>query len=208
MNNIFKELLIYPLSVLLITLFTIFKDFGISIMLFSFLLKIFLIPLSLSQFLEEKKMKKVKERIDKETKNFKDLFKKIEIMNKIYEEEKFNPAKSIFINLITIPIYLAVILAIYDVSKKIPTTFFINTIDLLKPNIYLAFIGTFLNFYYVFKQPQENRKILLFVLGIISIIIFTLPSFVVLYFIVILVLNFIERKLFEWYYIKFVIKSI
>lgn len=208
MKTIFYEIFIYPFIFLILGIYLFFKDFGVSIILISFLLKLFLIPISFFQYLEEKKLRKIKERINKETIKINDFFKKAEIINKIYEEEKFNPLKNILINLLPLPFYLGAVLAIYDLSKKIPNALFLNYIDLTKPNIYLAFATTFFNFYYAFKQPPENRKIILFILGFISILIFTLPSFLILYFLTSIILSILERRIFDWYYIKFIIKSI
>ena len=208
MKDIFHQILVLPLSLLLLGFYTYFNDLGISIIFLTFLIKLLLLPFSFMQFIEEKKLQKIRTRIDNETKEIKDLLQKAEIMNKIYQEENFNPFKNFVIQLTPLPIYLAFIFSIYDVSKKILNPFWFGFINLIKPNFYLASFVVFLNFYYAFTQPPENRKILLFVLGIISVIIFTLPAFLVLYFLVTLILSLLERRIFNWYYIKFIIKSI
>ena len=208
MKEIFNQFFILPISILLLSLYTIFNDLGISIIILTLIIKIVLLPISFTQFVEEKKIQRIRERIESETKEIKDLLQKAEIMNKIYLEEKFNPLKNMLIQIITLPIYLAIVISIYDISKKILNPSFLGLLNLIKPNFYLGAIAVFLNFYYAFTQPPESRKILLFVLGIISVIIFTLPAFLVLYFLVMLILGFLERKIFNWYYIKFIIKSI
>lgn len=208
MKEIFYGIFVHPLVVILLTIYLFLNDFGITIILMSLLLKIFLSPLSFLQYLEEKKLKKIRERVNKETINIKDFIKKVEIMNKIYEEEKFSPFKNILINFSLIPFYLGAILAIYELVKTIPNVLFLNYINLLKPNIYLAFITTFFNFYYAYNQPGENRKIMFFIFGVLSVILFTLPSFLILYILTSIILSFLERKIFDWYYVKFIIKSV
>lgn len=208
MKEIFQQVLILPISVLLLSLHSFFNDLGFSIIFLTFLIKIILLPFSFMQFIEEKKLQKIRTRIEKETKDIKDLLQKADVMNRIYQEEKFDPLRNFIIQLLPLPIYLALVISIYDVSKKIINPTWLGFINLIKPNFYLAILGVFLNFYYAFTQPPENRKILLFILGIISIIILTLPAFLVLYFLVILILSFLERKIFNWYYVKFIVKSV
>ncbi len=208
MKELFQVLILSPFEIFLFTLFVLIKDFGLAILLFSVILRLLLLPISLLQLIEENKLKKIKKRLDEETKNTKDLIKKAELINNIYKEEKFNPFKNIFFQLLVIPVYLGAVVSILNILKKISNPYFINLMNLAKPNIPLGVIVIALNFYYAFKQPPESRKILFFILGLISIIILTIPSALLLYFLVNLLFVFLERKIFERYLVKPVIQSI
>lgn len=205
MKNIFYFFIVTPLEIFLFSLFLILKDFGLAIILFSIILRIFLIPISFWQFLGEKKIKKIKKRIDDETKNISDLLKKSEIINKIYKEENFNPLTNILSQLILIPVYLGIIIAIFNVLKKISNPYFLNFIHLTKPYLPLGIAVIILNFYYALKQPPESRKVILFLLGVISLIVITLPSALLLYFLINLLFAFLERKIFDRYLVKLAI---
>lgn len=208
MKNLFYVLIVGPMESLLLIFFILFQDFGLAILFFSILLRIFILPISFFQLLEENKLKQIKKRLEEETKNIKDLLKKAEIINNIYKEEKFNPLRNIFLQFLLIPIYLGSVVAIFNNLKFVNNLNFLNLINLSKPYLPLGVIVILLNFYYITKQSPESRKIALFILGVISIIILTIPSALLLYFLVNLLFALGERQIFNRYLVKFTVKSV
>lgn len=204
----FQTIFVEPLTNILRFLNLYFNDLGLAIVVFSMFLKILIFPLSFLQFKEELKLKKINEKINKLAKKEKDILKKAEIISKIYEEEKFNPIYNILVQFSTLPFYLATIFVIQNSLKTTMTPFFLNLIDLTKPSAILSFIVIIFQIFFVFTQPKESRKILLFISGILAVIIFFFSSAFLLYFLVIIALNLLERKLFNLYHIKFGVISI
>ncbi len=200
--------IIQPFLTIFKYLVNIFNDFGLAIIFFSLFLKILISPLSFLQFKEEIKLKKIKEKIDKLTKKEKDLLKKAEIISKVYEEEQFNPLYNIIIQFSTLPFYLGAIIVIQNLMKNLNNTYFLNIIDLSKPNIYLSLLVIIAQFIFVFNQPKENRKMLLFITGVLAAIILFFPSAFLIYFFMSLILTLLERKLFNWYNIKLSVVSV
>mgnify|MGYP000173932975 FL=1 len=204
----FQEFFVNPLTNILKFLNLYLNDLGLSIIVFSIFLKILISPLSFLQFKEELKLKKINEKINKLAKKEKDIFKKAEIISKVYEEEKFNPIYNMLVQFSTLPFYLATIFVIQNSLKTTHLPLFLNLIDLTKPSIVLSFLVIIFQIFFLFNQPKENRKVLLFVTAFLSVIIFFFSSAFLLYFLVILALNLLERKLFNLYYIKFSIVSV
>jgi len=198
----FQTIFVEPLTNILKFLSLYLNDFGLAIITFSLFLKILTSPLSFLQFREEIKLKKINEKINKLAKKEKDIFKKAEIISKIYEEENFNPFYNFLIQLSTLPFYLAAFFVIQNFLKNLTNPYFLNLIDLTKPNIFLGSLVIFIQLIFVFIQPKEYRKMLLFITAIFSGIIFLFSSGFLLYIFGIIVLGLIERKLFNWYYIK------
>ena len=204
----FQAIFVDPLTSILKFLSLYFNDLGLAIITFTLLLKILISPLSFLQFKEELKLKKIQEKINKLAKKEKDIFKKAEIISKVYEEEKFNPIYNILVQFSTLPFYLGAIFVIQNSLKLTMTPFFLNLIDLTKPNVILGTMVIISQIFFVLTQPKENRKILLFITAILSVIIFFFASAFLLYFLVILVFNLLEKKLFYLYHIKLSIISV
>jgi YidC/Oxa1 family membrane protein insertase len=96
MKEIFNIYFLNPSLFFLNKIYSLVFDAGISIILFTLSLKIFLLPLSYYLYLEEEKTKKINKLILESTKNVKDIVKKSEIISEIYKKEKFNPFKNFF----------------------------------------------------------------------------------------------------------------
>ncbi|MGC8981468.1 MAG: YidC/Oxa1 family membrane protein insertase [Minisyncoccia bacterium] len=184
-----------PIHSLFIIFFNLTKDLGITIILFTFLLKIILFPLDFLLFKEEKKLQKIRKRIDEETKGIKDFLERGKIMTKIYQEEKLNPFTNIFLQFITIIIFLAVFLVIKNILNTLNPSF-LGIIDLSKPNFYLGLILLITQIIFAFTQPKEARKIAIFLSGFIGILFFIFPSGFLVYWLINTLLTILERKIF------------
>lgn len=113
--NIFEILVVQPLFNLLMLLYAVIPggDFGISIIVFTILLRIVLYPLVKRQLHQTKAMRKLQpelERIKKQTKGNRQL-QGIQMME-LYKRHGVSPFRSIGILLVQLPIFIALYLVI------------------------------------------------------------------------------------------------
>lgn len=108
--NIFEVLIIQPIFNLLIGLYSIIPggDFGVSLILFTILVRLLLYPLVKKQLHQTKTMKKLQPQLAKiraETKGNKQL-ERVRMMD-LYKQHGVSPFRSIFILFIQLPIFIA-----------------------------------------------------------------------------------------------------
>ncbi len=108
--NIFDLLIIQPIFNLLIGLYSVIPggDFGVSLILFTILVRIALFPLVKKQLHQTKTMRKLQpelSRIKKETKGNKQL--ETAMMMDLYKKHGVSPFRSIMILFIQLPIFIA-----------------------------------------------------------------------------------------------------
>ncbi len=113
--NIFEVLIVQPLFNLLMLLYAVIPggDFGISIILFTVLLRVALHPLVKRQLHQTKAMRKLQpelERIRKQTKNNKQL-QGVQMME-LYKKHGVSPFQSMGLLLIQLPIFIALYIVI------------------------------------------------------------------------------------------------
>ncbi len=113
--NIFELLIVQPLFNLLMLLYSVIPggDFGISIILFTILLRLVLHPLVKKQLHQTKAMRKLQpelEHIRKQTKNNKQL-QGVQMME-LYKKHGVNPMQSIGLLLIQLPIFISLYVVI------------------------------------------------------------------------------------------------
>lgn len=173
------------------------NDFGISVIIFTLILKIILFPFEFIVFLEEIKIKKLKPKISEVFQKYRnDLVKQFEELNKLYKEENYNPFTSIFIQLIILPIFLLIFLVLNDLLKiKTENLYLLNFVDLRAPNFVIVFLIGIIQLILIFNMPKEQRNISFILFGFILFIIFKLPSLISLYWLTNLILTLIERYL-------------
>jgi YidC/Oxa1 family membrane protein insertase len=193
--NYLTKLISGPIHYFFVLLFNLTHDLGLAIILFTIILKIILFPLDFLLFEEEKKLQKIRKRIDEETKNIKDFLKKGEIMTKIYQEEKMNPFTNIFLQFISIIIFLSVFLVIKNLLAT-ENPMFLGIINLSKPNFYLGIILFITQLIFAFTQPKEARNIAIFLTGVIGVLFFIFPSGFLIYWLINTLLTILERKIF------------
>ncbi len=182
MLALFHTLVYQPLYNLLIFLYNIVpgKDFGISIILITIVLRTILIPLYKKQIESQQKMQELQPKIkalQEKTKHDKELQTK-QLMQ-LYKENKTNP----FSGCLPLIVQLVFLIAIYQVLIKISenglvvdTTqlysfvsdpgkinqFFISLVDLTKPSIAIAFLAAIAQYFQtkmlMAKQPAVVKK--------------------------------------------------
>lgn len=113
--NIFEVLIVQPLFNLLMLLYAVIPggDFGVSIIIFTILLRIVLHPLVRRQLHQTKAMRKLQpelERIKKQTKGNKQL-QGVRMME-LYKEHGISPFRTIGLLLIQLPIFISLYLVI------------------------------------------------------------------------------------------------
>ena len=187
------------------------NDLGLSVILFTFLLKLSLLPLDYLIFLEEIKIRRLKPEIDKITKEYKnDVIKQAEKLTELYKKEKFNPFLNLVLQLVPLPILISIFFVLQKIIKENKNIYFLDLIDLSQKNLFLFLLTLLFQFLGIFliKIPNNQRNVQILFLVLISIIIFNFPSLFMLYWLVNIILFLLERKLFEIYSVKISINSI
>jgi YidC/Oxa1 family membrane protein insertase len=194
--EVYNFLFLKPISKFLSLSFSLFKDFGLSIFFLTFFLRILLFPLNLKIYKEQKKFEilsqKLKE-IQKKHKNDKE--KLIKETMAFLKKEKINLLPSYFLLLIQIPIFLAIYQSLKDFSiKNLPL--FLGILDLTKPNFTLAALAGVLNYLQI-SSSDSFQIIVSVIASLFLVFIFSqLASGISLYFIFMLLFNFVEKKIF------------
>ena len=182
MLTLFHTVIYQPLYNILVFLYNIVpgKDFGISIILITILLRIILIPLYKKQIESQQKMQalqpKIKEMQEKTKGNKEQQTKQ---MMELYKEHKTNP----FSGCLPLVVQLVFLIAIYRVLITISSNglsidtsqlysfvanpgqinqFFIHLIDLTKPSIFIAVLAAAAQYFQtkmlMKQQPQTEKK--------------------------------------------------
>jgi len=183
-------------------------DFGLSIIVFTLLIKIVLLPIDWYSFLQEKKFRKISDRFKEIFKNHKnDPEKQVLLLSELYKEANYNPLLYFLAQTISIPIFLAFFFMLRDLTKELTQISFLG-IDLLKPSIFLAILTILLQFFTLQQMPQNQRKFSYFLFGLIALIVLSFPAIFTLYWMTNLILTLLERQIFAFYEKKFVTDSV
>lgn len=184
MLALFHAIVYQPLYNTLIFLYNIVpgKDFGISIILLTILIRIILVPLYKKQIESQKKMQELQPKIkalQEKTKNDKE--QQTKQLMELYKEHKTNP----FSGCLPLIVQMIFLIAIYQVLFKLSgnnlevdasqlysfvanpgkiNQFFISLIDLTKPSIVLAVLAAIAQYFQTKMlmknqlQPQKNAE--------------------------------------------------
>jgi len=119
--NIFDVLIVQPIFNLLITIYAILPghDFGISLILFTILIRILMWPLVKKQLHQTKLMRKVQPELKKvkaKAKGNKAL--EAQLMMELYKERGIKPFSSIGVLIIQLPIFLALFTVINIITRE------------------------------------------------------------------------------------------
>jgi YidC/Oxa1 family membrane protein insertase len=176
MTALFHTIIYQPLYNILILLYNIIpgKDFGISIILITILIRIALIPLYKKQIESQKKLQELQPKIkalQEKTKNDKE--QQTKQLMELYKEHKTNP----FSGCLPLIIQLIIFIAIYRVLINISSNglqadlsqlysfvadpgrinqFFISLVDLTKPSIVFAVLAAIAQ-YFQTKMLMKNQ---------------------------------------------------
>lgn len=122
MGNLFSVLITEPLGAILGFIYSFVNSYGLTIILFTIVIKIILLPLAIKQqksMAQQQKIQPLIAEIQKKYKNDKE--KMNQEMMKLYQEHKFNPAGGCLPLLIQLPIIFGLYRVIYR-----PLTYILN----------------------------------------------------------------------------------
>lgn len=178
MATLFHELIYQPLYNILITLYNVIpgKDFGISIILITILLRTFLIPLYKKQIESQLKMQALQPKIkalQEKTKGDKE--RQTRELMELYKEHQTNPFSGCLPIVIQIIFFIAIYRVLFNISAsglaadsaqlysfvsnpgKI-NQFFISVVDLTKPSIVIAALAAIAQ-YFQTKMLMANQPV-------------------------------------------------
>lgn len=186
-----------------------FNDFGLALVFFTLILKIILLPIDFLTFLEEEKLKRLRPKIKEIMEKYKkDMYKQSQALLNLYNEENYNPFKTLIIQFLPLPIIFSIFIVLQGLLKTNLELIFLNSINLKSKDIGLAFIVIILQFLFIYKLPPDQRKISFFIFGVLILALIQLPAIFSLYWIINILLTLVERYIFNIYLVKFSTQSI
>lgn len=115
MGDFFGIILIRPLGLILMGIFSLVKNYGVALILFTLIVKLILLPFMYKQKKNMKKMNLVQAESAAIQKRYaKNKEKMNEEINKLYEREGVNPMGSCLLSFITLPIMMALYYAVRE----------------------------------------------------------------------------------------------
>jgi YidC/Oxa1 family membrane protein insertase len=174
------------------------NDFGLTIIVFTLILKIVLLPIEFLVFLEEEKMKRLRPKINEVLKkNKNDFQKQAEDLTQLYQQENYNPFLTILIQFLPLPIFISIFFALNLLLKSATVhPSFLGFIDLTQKNIFLILSVVLLQALSLFNLPKEQRNVSFILFGLIILALFQFPAIFSLYWLTNIALTLIERFVF------------
>jgi len=175
-----------------------FQDFGLTIIFFTLILKIVLLPIEYLAFLEEEKMKRLRPKISETLKKYKNDFQKqAEVLTQLYKEENYNPFFVMSIQFLPLPIFFGIFFAL-NLLLKTPdlNLFFLGSINLAQRNIFLVLAIILFQALSLGQLPKEQKNFSLIFFGLIMLVLFKFPALFSLYWLVNIILTLLERQFF------------
>lgn len=170
--TIYYALLYQPMLNFLILIYVYTNNFGIAVIILTFLVRLAMNPLNKKALESQKMMSEIQPKLKEiQTKYKSEPEKQAQEMMALYKDKKFNPFSSIFLLLIQIPI----IIALFQIFKggiiidtqyiysfvSLPGTinpYFLG-IDLSSPNMILAVIAAIAQFFQAKTGLVKNKKV-------------------------------------------------
>ncbi len=177
-----------------------FSDPGLSIIVFTFILKVILSPLEFLSFLEERKINRLKPQISEIVKKYRnDFVKQAEELTELYKKEKYNPFLSMLFQFLPLPIFISIFITFNQLLKiEDKNLTFLGLIDLTKTNLFLALAVIIFQSLFILNLDREQRKFAFLFFGLIVIVLMQFPAIFNLYWLVNLTLSFIQRPIFKF----------
>jgi len=175
-----------------------FQDFGLTIIFFTLILKIVILPIEFLAFLEEEKMKRLRPKINEVLKKYKNDFQKqAEVLTQLYKEENYNPLFTMLIQFLPLPIFFGIFFAL-NLLLKTPNLnlFFLGNINLAQRNVFLVLAIILLQALSLRNLPKEQRNFSLIFFGLIILVLFQFPALFSLYWLTNIILTLLERQFF------------
>lgn len=170
----FYFLFYQPLLNALVFLYCYCHDFGLSIIILTFLIRLLLTPLSLHALKSQKSLSLLQPKIEEAKEKFKkNPEAQAKAIMQIYKEAKVNPFSGFFVLLLQLPILLALyrvflkglflkdatVLYPFLRGVKIASPSFLGLIDLSKGNFLLALLAAIFQYFQTkLTTPQKNFK--------------------------------------------------
>jgi len=172
--DLFNTILYQPFLNLLVLIYALIPDVGIAIIILTIIIKLILHPFSVKSLKSQKDMQEVQPKIEKIRKEHKDDFQKqADEMKKIYKDHNISPLSNFLFLLIQIPIIIAILqvfmrgfgpeLLNANLYSFIPVPNLSNPsllglLDLTKPNLILAVLAGFLQFFQTKKTMSFGKE--------------------------------------------------
>jgi len=172
--NFFYIILYQPLFNALVLLYNYIPghDFGIAIIFLTLIIRILLYPTSVKAVNSQRSLQKLQPQIQETQKKYKDDKEKQakEILN-LYKKEKINPFSGLLLALIQLPILIALYRVFWGGlnPKQLASLYgfifnpghinplFLHVIDLSKPNIILAILAGFMQYFQTKMLLPKNN---------------------------------------------------
>jgi YidC/Oxa1 family membrane protein insertase len=176
-----------------------FNDFGLTIIFFTLILKLVLAPIDFFAFNEEIKLQRLRPKIKEIMKTAKNnIQKQAELLTEAYKQEKYNPFFTMAIQFLPLPILLSIFFSLNNIAKNSSLNLlFLNSIDLSQRNFFLSTAVGLVQFLTILNLPPDQRKVALFLFGLIIIILYQFPAILNLYWLVNLIITLLERLVFK-----------
>jgi YidC/Oxa1 family membrane protein insertase len=175
-----------------------FQDFGLTIIFFTLILKIVILPIEFLAFLEEEKMKRLRPKINEVFKKYKNDFQKqAEVLTQLYKEENYNPLFTMLIQFLPLPIFFGIFFAL-NLLLKTPNLnlFFLGNINLAQRNVFLVLAIILFQALSLRNLPKEQKNFSLILFGLIILVLFQFPALFSLYWLTNIILTLLERQFF------------
>ncbi len=173
--NFFNVILYRPLFNLLVVLYNFIPghDFGIAIIFLTLIIRFALFPISLKSLKSQSVLQKLQPKIQELQKTHKDDKEKQakEILN-LYKQEKINPFSGLLLAFIQLPILIALYYVFWNGLKQEELSIlypfisnpgqinavFLGIVDLSKPNVILAFLAGFAQYWQTKIMLPKNKS--------------------------------------------------
>lgn len=217
-TSLWETIFIKPIAWLILKLGNLLNNYGISVMIMSLVIRLIIIPLSKKSMDQQENMKKAQpemERIERKYRNKEDqesMMAKSQEMMMVYKKYNINPISSCLSAFIQLPLFFAFLEAINRVPAIFEGQLFnmnlgmTPLVGISKGNyIYIALIVIIiLSTYLTFKltmntqstsqQADQTKMMMGFMLIMISIASFNLPTAIALYWIISNVFSIVQAK--------------
>ena len=208
-NGLWVQLIVMPLAWLIIKIGNLVGNYGLSVMIVGFLIRLVLLPFSVKTMKQSENMKKIQPKLAKIEKKYaskndqESQMQKSQEMMMLYKEHNVNPLGSCLISFIQLPLFFGFLEAINRIPAIFEGTlgvYELGTTPLIgikSGNYYyivlilLIMLTTFLSFKFNMnnqagneEQQKQMKYMTGFMLVFISIASFSLPTAIALYWVV------------------------
>lgn len=170
-SSIFKLILYQPLFNILILIYVVIPDFGIAIIILTFLIRLLLYPFSATSIKAQRNISRIQPKIKELQQKYKDdKEKQAKEILELYKTEKINPFSGFLFLIIQLPILIALYQLFWSGFKPeqasllysfIPnpgniTPYLFGVLNLATPNVILAFVAGILQFIQIKTSGVQN----------------------------------------------------